>query len=684
MSHHHCGIANNANGIGLFDLYDELLRMILFDWCTLPDLKNLHSAWFVVLKGERILSKAGFVVSQSWKMRTRRGTFNAASSRAWLQLFATLLSDPNTPYVIDLGSLTYNQSFQCWCWMGYRGMHINKLKYVHGHTTIANSNSSQYRHIGTLAITSPPETTVERDDLTNFIRACLTLRNVNLCHCSSSWNASYHADIIAALPPTVEWFSINTLSGYMLRTAVATIPNLLGLAAKATRCFPIDILAITSFNNLRHLALRGLAINSIDAQNAVVAVLTALGNQLKSFELDHADGVFMNDRVVDAITQNCTQLETVRLMVKHITNASMKGLVTKLHETLTHVSLDGGIDEFRYGYNVFASISKISDDSIALLIEACCRTLATLALRNMPDITDKAFATTYGQPTLGTLKSLILVNLRNISSATLETLASNGCRSLEELELSSLPTVTDEGIQHLLCANLHLTKIKLENLPEVTHQTIQTVLDPDGLTMFTPAEGRPALITPTPGRAKLLTLILVHINHVNELETYAVQLSKLSTLILKEICTVTDSALRALALHCHSLTRLEFMSMNDIADDGIETLVSANPMLRKVSFISVPNMSDRSVQALADHCPRIARASFTACINIKSAQLMNRLVRQSQIQFFDDLNINDCHYSLTPLNERVVNDLFNSFREKLSDLQDRSYEPENSDWEVYH
>jgi hypothetical protein len=63
---------------------------------------------------------------------------------------------------------------------------------------------------------------------------------------------------------------------------------------------------------------------------------------------------------------------------------------------------------------------------------------------------------------------------------------------------------------------------------------------------------------------------------------------------------------------------------------------------------------------------------------------MNRLVRQSQIQFFDDLNINDCHYSLTPLNERVVNDLFNSLREKLSDLQDRSYEPEDSDWEVYH
>jgi hypothetical protein len=28
--------------------------------------------------------------------------------------------------------------------------------------------------------------------------------------------------------------------------------------------------------------------------------------------------------------------------------------------------------------------------------------------------------------------------------------------------------------------------------------------------------------------------------------------------------------------------------------------------------------------------------------------------------------------------------LFNAFREKLSDLQDRSYEPENSDWEVYH
>ena len=652
---HHCGIENNANGIGLFDLDDALLRLILFDWCTLLDLKKLHSV-FCTLND----SDANPVVS--WNMRTRRGTLEAARirfqrqvmtqlSRAKLNRLEYLLADPKAPFSIDLGLMTYKQGFQCWFWMSYRGIHIKQLKYVDELTTTDYAHSSQFRRLETLTITHAPATSEETARCSYFIQQCLTLKNVNLCHCSSpNRENTYHEDIITALPATVEYFCINMLTGSMLRRAVASIPSLLGLTAKKINCNPSDILAIASFTNLRRLALTGFAITSEDAQTALVAVLRALGYQLQAIELDHAVGAYMNGTVVDAITHHCTQLDTVRLMVENVEDGRIKRLVNKMKQTLRHVSLDGGhvYDLPFYDYDVFASNSVISDISIEVLIEACCSTLATLALRSMHRITDKAFTKAYGQPTLGGLKSLILINLNAISDATLTALANNGCHALEELQLSSLQAVTDTGVQALLRANIHLTKVKLEALRSVTHLTIQT------------------LLAPTTGRAKLVTLILVSIHHVNELETYAAQLSNLTTLVLKDMTMVSDNgdALNAIAMHCNYLSRLEFTSMDDITDDGIEALVTANKMLRSVSFASVPNIGNNSLNALVHYCPLIARAKFISCQHISMASYIDLLVWNSQIQYLDDLHIEDCHHDLYPMSDDLILQLENNLKDK--------------------
>ena len=657
---HHCGIENNANGIGLFDLDAALLRLILFDWCTLIDLKRLHSAFC-------ILTNANGDVNMNRRQ----------ASREWLHLFENLLEDPRTPFVIDLGSMTYKQGFQYWFWMSYRRMHIKQLKYVDELTTIENAHYSQYEGLETLAITHPPETREETARCTYFIQQCLTLKNVILCHCSSpGGETAYYADIIAALPSTVEYFSTNMITGSMLTRAAATMTGLLGLTAKKNDCNPDDIRAIASFTKLKHLALTGLAITSEDAQAALIAVLRALGNQLKALALGHAKGQLMNSMVVDAITQNCTQLETVRLMVENVGDDSIQGLVNKVKQTLRHVSLDGGqlSDLPFYDYDVFASNCAISDYSIDVLLEVCNSTLASLALHSMHRITDTAFTKAYGQPTLGALKSLIFFNLRSISDATLAALASNGCHALEELQLTSLSrtAVTDAGIQALLRANMHLTKVKLENLPSVTHLTLQTLLNP--------ATGN-TMVAPTTARAKLITLILVNIHHVNELQTYAAQLSNLTTLVLKEMTMVADNhdALNALAMHCHFLSCLEFMSMNDITEGGIKALVTANKMLQSVSFVLVPNIGNSSLRVLAFDCPFIARAKFISCQHLSMASFITHLVSNSQIQYMDDLSIEDCHNDLYPLSEHLVRQLVNTLRDKRS-----RYVPVLEDGEVYH
>ena len=143
------------------------------------------------------------------------------------------------------------------------------------------------------------------------------------------------------------------------------------------------------------------------------------------------------------------------------------------------------------------------------------------------------------------------------------------CRGLQQLNLSSIPTLTDESLSLLFDSLPHLTCATLSYLPLITDRSILMLVR----CYF-----------------KLKKVELNYLPLITDRSAAAmVVVEELQDLSIRDCASLTERTIRSIASHCHKLTSLTIMSCPLISDRAVIDILIYGKRLAKlvVAYCSV-------------------------------------------------------------------------------------------------
>lgn len=89
--------------------------------------------------------------------------------------------------------------------------------------------------------------------------------------------------------------------------------------------------------------------------------------------------------------------------------------------------------------------------------------------------------------------------------------------------------------------------------------------------------------------------------------------TKLTTLTLRGIYSMSDVGVSAIAASCSSLQKLHLPCSTFITDDGVVAVARGCPLLVELNCDIITALTDVSMMAIAQHCPNLQNLQLTAC-----------------------------------------------------------------------
>lgn len=391
-----------------------------------------------------------------------------------------------------------------------------------------------------------------------------------------------------------------------------------GLEAVAKGCPLLSVVNIDSCVNVGNASLEALgtwsgALSSFSASNcpqvgsAGIAAVTRGCNKLKKLKLEK---IRLSNEGLIAVGENCKSVTRMKLAnlgwcseegFLGFCNGSglkqLKSLLITCCPGVTDVSLElvGKVCE-DLRLCVLSQCQSVTDKGLQAFMQ-CCVCLDSLQLERCHSITNSGLLTALalGKGNLRTLSlsncdglcnraedvpltclSLNTLNVTDCKSVGMEPIVTMGlcCPSLENLDLSELTDLSDEGIVSVIegCGE-HLVSLNLTKCTNITDVAVAAI---------------------------------------------ASRCGDLERLTLDGCYQVEDYGLQMLAAECTLLKEVD-VSGTSITDAGLRALVTSRGLwLRSLTLTGCVNLTDESLSLIEDCCPSLG------ALNLRNCPLLSR------------------------------------------------------------
>ncbi|KAF9959912.1 SCF ubiquitin ligase complex subunit [Mortierella alpina] len=224
------------------------------------------------------------------------------------------------------------------------------------------------------------------------------------------------------------------------------------------------------------------------------------------------------------------------------------------------------------------------------------------------------------------LERLLLPGSLQTTATGLKQILSRGS-GLYSLDLSDIPAVTDEVIEHVAAECRRLHTLYLGSCTDITDNSIVklaescTHLKRIKLSLCTHLTDR-SILALTQNCPQLIEIDVTNCNQVTDVAVQAIfdnlpQIRDINLTLLTEITNAAFSTIRSTTHRFEQLRVLNLTSCALITDETLARIIPAAPRLRNLALTN--KITDRFIATLAQHCTRIRYLDLACCSKLTDA-----------------------------------------------------------------